>query len=185
MKRIVLIIIFGIAVSLFANAQTTVDFHEMPLAAAPLPMPDNYPSGAGLYWANFSYVTPGIWNGAGSGFWVDPATRHNTVAFFGGTQCSFAYTCHASIKLIGANATATFSPITVVASSGWVANKVTVIGYNNSTFVGQVVWNLTTTPQVFSFPSAWNVTQLVFVPEVSPAHAVPVGSMVMYNFVFM
>ena len=150
-------------------------------------MPDNYPVEAGLYWDNFYYVTPGMWKGEGRGFLVDPMTRHNSVAFIGGTQCSLAYTCHGSIKLqMVPNATATFTPISMSLSAGWMPNNVTVIGYSHSKFVGRLTWKLTITAHTYTFPHAWNdVTQLVFIPEVNAGHAMPVGSMVIYSFVLM
>ena len=188
MKRIVLIISFVALVALFASAQVYIDFHQMPIARTPSPMPDNYPAEAGLYWDNFYYVTPGIWSGEGRGFWVDPATQHNSVAFIGGPLCNLATPCYGSIKLpVGPNATASFTPISMSLTAGWATNRVIVTAYNNSRFVGRVVWNLTTTPHTFSFPATWNVTQLVFIPEVVRYSSVypKAGSMVVYSFVLM
>ncbi len=185
MKQIVLLISFVVAVALCASAQTYINFHEMPTAWNPSLMPDNY---YGMTWDNLYYVTPGIWSGEGAGFWVDPTTQHNIVAFTGGPLCNLPAACYGSIKLLVApNATATFTPMTMQVSAGWVTNNVIVTAYNNSEFVGRLLWRLTTTPQTFSFPATWNVTQLVFTPDVGTSHSVyPTdGSMVMYNFYFL
>ena len=188
MKRIVLIISFVVVVALCASAQTYIDFHQMPMARTPSPMPDSYPPEAGLYWDNFYYVTPGLWSGQGRGFWVDPATRHNSVAFIGGPLCNPVNPCYGSIKLqVGPNVRATFTPVSMSLTAGWAPNSVIVTAYNQSQFVGRLVWRLTTTPHTFSFPATWNVTQLVFTPEFIPFTSVypKPGSMVIYSFVLM
>lgn len=190
MKRIVLLIIFVAALALCANAQTLINFHEMPIASTPTPMPDFYPNGMYLDWNNFYYVSPGIWSGEGAGFWVDPSTRHNIVAFVGGPLCNLAIPCSGSIKLNSPAANAvngTFTPGAISVSAGWAPGTVTVLAYNNSTFVGTLTWTLTTTPQTFAFPAAWKVTQLVFTPSFINANTVnPLnGSMVIYSFSVM
>ena len=190
MKRIVLLISFIVAVALCSGAQTLIDFHQMPIAGTPTVMPDYFPEGMNLYWDNFLYVTPGIWSGAGAGFWVDPSTRHNTVAFFGGPLCTLAVPCSASIKLnpiVLAPLNKTFTPVNITLSAGWYANNVTVLAYNNGKFVGSLRWALTTTPQAFTFPAAWTVTQLVFTPDVINANSVNpnAGSVVIYTFTLM
>ena len=190
MKRIVLLISFLAFLGLCASAQTYIDFHQMPLAATPTLMPDFYPEEMSLYWDNFYYVTPGLWSAEGRGFWVDPATKHNTVAFIGGPLCTLAVPCNGSIKMsqIMMNpVNKTFAPISMSISAGWMPNKVIVTAYNNSKFVGRLVWQLTTKPQTFSFPAAWNITQLVFTPEFTPSNSVnpKAGSMVVYSFVLM
>lgn len=189
MKRIVLLVTFLVVMALCASAQTYIDFHQLPPAGAPTLMPDYYPEGANLYWDNFYYVTPGLWTDAGPGFWVDPATHHNTVAFMGGPLCSLALPCTGSIKLIPrAGALSTFTPVSISMTAGWTTNKVTVRAYNNSKFVGTVTWQLTNKPQAFVFPVTWkNVTQLVFAPDfnLSPVVKGNAGSMVIYSFVLM
>jgi len=188
MKRIVLLISFVAAVALCAGAQTYIDFHDMPIATTPTLMPDLYPSGMNMLWDSFYYVTPGMWSEAGPGFWVDPATQHNSVAFFGGPMCALSVPCSGSIKesqIVMAPRNRTFAPISMSVSAGWAANNVTVMAYNNSKFVGSVVWNLTTQPRTFHFPAAWNVTQLVFTPGFINANTTnpKPGSMVIYTFV--
>ena len=190
MKRIVLVTCFALF-ALCASAQTYIDFHQMPVATAPTPMPDNYPAGFNLYWENFYYVSPGVWHDAGPGFWVDPATRHNSVAFFGGPFCTIAATCNGTIKLQSVGATPTvpgFTPVSISLTSGWVANKLKVTAYNNSQFVGSLVWQLTTEPKTFPFPATWkNVTQLVFTPSSIPPNATnpQAGSVVVYSFILV
>ncbi len=188
MKRIALLIAFIAAMALCASGQTLINFHGMPIAWTPTLMPDNYPENSNLYWDNFYYVTPGIWSGEGAGFWVDPSTEHNTVAFMGGPLCPLTVPCSASIKMNPSHSVyGTFTPMSITISAGWMPNKVMVLAYNNSRFVGRLRWDLTTTPQTFAFPAAWRVTQLVFTPEPIHANTVnpPIGSMVVYDFTLM
>ncbi|HUK73861.1 MAG TPA: hypothetical protein VLV47_00130 [Candidatus Bathyarchaeia archaeon] len=189
MRRIALLISIVAAFALCAGAQTVIDFHDMPFAFAPSPMPDNYPTGMGLYWDNFSYVTPGLWSGEGKGFWVDPSTRPNDVAFAGGPLCNLRVPCTAMIKMIpmvAAPANKTFTPVTITLAAGWQDNKVTVTAYNNGTYVGTLVWQLMTKPTTYTFPAAWKVTQLAFTPEYLGDNAVaPQGSVVIYKFMLM
>jgi hypothetical protein len=191
MKRILLLLSFVAALVLCASAQTYIDFHEMPIAKAPAPMPDLYPEGVNLYWDNFYYVTPGIWKGEGPGFWVDPSTKHNTVALVGGPLCNLAIVCAGSIKMnpaqVGPTAQ-TFTPVSITLTAGWLPNNVIVTAYSNSKFVGSTIWKLTTEPQTFTFPNTWTrVTQLVFTPEFIHTNAIypKAGSMVIYNFILV
>lgn len=192
MKRIVLLFGFILVLALCASAQTYIDFHEMPMAKAPSPVPDAYPTNVNLHWDNFFYVTPGLWKEAGPGFWIDPATYHNTVSFVGGNMCALAATCVGAIKLgpsIGMTPVAkAFTPVSITLSAGWAANTVTILGYNNGKFVGSQLWKLTTTPHTFSFPAAWKVTELVFtpgVPATGPAVFPKSGSVVIYSFILI
>ena len=188
MKKPLLLISVLAALALCASAQTYIDFHQMPIANTPAPMPDNYPAVSGLAWDNFYYVTPGSWKGAGPGFWVDPASHHNTVVFVGGPFCNIPAACFGSIKLQrpGADRPSfpTFTPASISVAAGWLPNNVIVTGYDNSRFVGSVVWSLTTKPQTFAFPATWHVTQIVFTPEFISTDSVPhAGSMVVYSLV--
>jgi len=192
MKRIVMLISFLAVLALCASAQTYINFHEMPIAKAPSPMPDLYPTGANLLWDNFYYVTPGIWSAEGPGFWVDPATLHNTAVFVGGPLCPLAITCSGSIKMnplpVAPTATPSFTPVSMTLSAGWLPNHVIINAFNNGTFVGTITLKLGTTPHPYSFPASWkNVTQLTFTPEFVPNHAVypQAGSMVIYDFILM
>ncbi|MGC2109033.1 MAG: hypothetical protein WA655_05910 [Candidatus Korobacteraceae bacterium] len=190
MKRIVLLISLVAALTLCAGAQTFIDFHEMPIAKTPQTMPDNYPSTVNLYWDNFFYVTPGLWTGEGPGFWVDPATLHNSVAFVGGPMCPLTVPCTSSLKMDAVQPNAkiqTFTPVSMSVSAGWAANNVIITAYNHGYFVGQMTLKLTTTPHTFSFPATWKVTQLAFTPTFIPTNAIypKAGSMVIYSFVLM
>jgi len=188
MKKIVLLFAFAAAVALCAGAQTYIDFHQMPLVKTPTLMPDYYPDGTNLYWDHFFYVTPGLWIGAGPGFWVDPAVQHNTTVFVGGRFCDAAATCVGVIKMPqNRSVPSTFTPVSIQMSAGWVPNKVTITGYNKGTFVGSTTIKLTTKPQIFILPVAWKpVTELVFAPEpvltntLRPENA---GSVVLYSVV--
>lgn len=174
-----------------ASAQTYIDFHQLPMANAPSPVPDYYPVGVNLNWDNFYYVTPGLWKDAGPGFWVDPATHHNTVAFIGGPLCALSTPCSGSIKLNHLSATPTIkslTPVSISLAAGWLPNKVIVTAYENSKFVGSTVWELTIEPKTFAFPATWkNVTQLVFTPELNATNAVSpkAGSMVVYSLILL
>ncbi len=191
MKKTFLLVTLVAVLAVSASAQTYIDFHQMPIVNTPAPLPDNYPSGSGLVWDHFYYVTPGLWKDAGPGFWIDPASHHNTVAFVGGTHCYLPAACFGSIKLqqpIGKSlALPAFKPVSVSLSAGWLPNKVTVTGYDNSKVVGTVDWQLTTKPQTFSFPAAWRVTQLVFTSEFIPSSTnhPQAGSMVVYSLILM
>ena len=186
MKRIVLLVGLLAVVALAANAQTLINFQNMHPVAKPLPMPDYYPAGLNLYWDNFSYVTPGMWGGAGPGFWVDPASPHNTVAFVGGPTCGLKVPCFGTIKQgppIGLTMVKkSFTPISVTMSAGWKDNYVTVTGYNNGEFVGTLLWKVTTDRKTFTFPTAWRVSQLTFTPDYLGNNATaPNGSAVIYD----
>ena len=193
MKRVVLLFSFVAIFALCANAQTLINFHEMPIVGTPTPLPDLFPGNINLQWDGFYYVTPGLWQGAGAGFWVDPSQRHNTVAFIGGPLCPLSTPCSGSIKMnsiLLRPQNFSFRPVSMTASAGWATNKVTVLAYNSGNFVGSVVWNLTTTPQTFNFPATWRVTQLVFTPgvvnskELNPVNSGN-GSLVIYTFLVM
>ena len=190
MKRIVLLISFLAVAALCASAQTYVDFRSMPIMSTPSLMPSYYPEQDGLAWDNFYYVTPGLWRGAGAGFWLDPATQHNTVAFIGGPLCTLPVPCTGVVKLAFAPmlpVVRTFAPISITASAGWLPNRVVVTAYNNGKFVGTLFWELTTKPQTFTFPAAWNVTQLAFAPDTIQSNTIypNAGSMVVYSFIYM
>ncbi|HEY1731548.1 MAG TPA: hypothetical protein VGG15_07355 [Terriglobales bacterium] len=190
MKRTVLLVSFLVVIALSAHAQTFIQFGGMHWVSIPTQMPDNYPPGTNLSWDNFLYVTPGLWNGAGPGFWVDPATPHNIVAFTGGPYCNIAASCGGSIKLMPSAETSTgrgFQPISMSLPAGWQQNGVIVTAYNNSKFLGSTEWQVTTKPTLFKFPVAWpNVTQLVFTPRFNTSSTKPpAGSMVIYSFLLV
>ena len=189
MKRIVLLISFVAALALCASAQTYIDFHDMPMAMTPTPMPSLYPSGVSLYWDNFFYVAPGTWDKAGPGFWVGPTP--NDVVFVGGLMCPLTVPCSGMIRMnpapVGPTAQ-TFTPVSMTLSAGWLANHVIITATNNGKLVGTITLKIGTTPHPYSFPASWkNVTELTFTPEFIPNHAVypQAGSMVIYNFILM
>lgn len=196
MKRIVLLVSFLAVVALCAQAQTYINFSEMPqLVKSPTPMPDYYPSGTNLVWDNFLYVTPGVpssntgWTGGGPGFLVDPVAGHNVVAFFGGPYCNVAASCSGVIKMVPGPVSTTgkgFQPISISATAGWQNNTVVITAYNNSKFLGSFEKQLTATPLLFKFPVAWtNVTKLVFTPKFNLTTTNTARSMVIYSFVLV
>jgi len=187
MKRNLLVLGFVVALALNAGAQTYIDFSGMPFASVPTPMANHPAAVSNLFWDNFLYVTPGMWHGAGPGFWVDPTTQHNTVLFIGGPWQSVA---QGSIvmRVQQPPNVSTFQPVSITLSSGWIPNGVVVTAYANSRLVGTLTWNLTTTPAIHQFPATWtNITQLVFTADPSVANAVhpQPGSMVIYNFLLI
>lgn len=190
MKRIVLLVSFVVALALCAGAQQiTVDFHDMNLVKAPMPMPSAYPPGAHLNWENFYYVTPSLWPKAGPGFRNIDSTSVNTVAFTGGSAlCPTAATCAAKIKLVPGMipVAQTFTPQRFILSAGWANNIVTIVGYNGGKFVGSKIVKLTTTPLAYTFDTPWKVTELVFIPGIVPGPSITpqAGSMVIYEFKF-
>lgn len=187
MKKTLCVLSFVVAMVLCVSAQTYIDFSYMPIAKVPTPMPTT-PDQFNMAWDNFLYVTPGIWTGAGAGFWVDPSTKHNTVAFIGGPYQSVAQgSVTFQLPTVAPNVR-TFQPISVTLTAGWTPNPVLVTAYCNSRLVGTVTWNLTTTPTIFKFPAEWtNITQLVFTAEPMMANSVypQPGSAVMYNFLLV
>lgn len=185
MKRIVLLFAFLATVALCAGAQTYIDFHEMPFATTPSPMPDYY---QGLVWANFSYVSPGYWAAEGPGFMPDPSLQHNTAIFVGGPSCPAAATCAGSIKVESRMATAkvwTFTPKTIEMCAGWKPNTVTINAYNNAKFLGSWTKKLGTMREKIAFPAIFHdVTQLIIVPGLVPSNTVNpqnAGSVVIYG----
>ena len=186
-----LLLAMVMASAVTASAQTFIDFRQLPMTESPSPMPDYFPASTNLVWDNFYYVTPGLWKDAGPGFWVDPATQHNTVAFIGGPLCALTVPCSGSIKTPQPPArdmVQPFTPISITVAAGWIPNKVMVTAYDSSNVVGSTVWDLTTQPKTFPFPATWSkVTQLVFTPEFAPTSAVypKAGSMVVYSLVIV
>jgi len=179
MRKIGLLVCIVAVLALCASGQTLITFSNMPSTNHPLRMPDNYPGASFMNWDNFYFVSPQLWSGSGPGFEMGPDVR---VAFVGGPLCSLQPSaCFGSIKVVLApNATASFQPLQISLAAGWVPNSVVVHAYNQSGLVGSVVWKLTTSAQVFTFPPEWtNVTQVMFYP--SPAYR-QAGSMVAYTF---
>ena len=179
MKRIVLLVSLVAALSLCVTAQTLINFNGMPKANIPNLMPFY----AGMSWENFYYVTPGLWNGEGPGFVVGPNV--NDVVFTGGPMCHATAACGAKFTMspiMSIMRVPTFTPVSILLSAGWHDNYVTVRGYNNGKFVGELRLKATTTPKVFPFPSTWRVTELVFTPQFfGNAAAIPWGSAVIYS----
>lgn len=190
MKRSVLLISF-LAVAALCVAQTPMymDFHDMGFAKTPIAMAGQYPGGHNLYWDNFLHVTPGLWAAAGPGFYVEAVGTHANVLFLGGPPQAIAV---GSIEMSPGISTTPrvplFQPISMTLSAGWTPNRVLVTAYLQTNAISNVVWNLTTKPQIFKFPPEWrNVTKLVFTPDPSLKTAVhpTTGSMVIYNFVLV
>ncbi len=131
-----------------ATAQTQqINFADLPLLAAPTPMPLGY---GGMNWANFWYVDPALWPGAGPGY--QNLLTHKDVAFIGGQFCGqVSLGCYGVINFLGSS----FVPVGAVMAAGFQANRITVLAYNNGNFVGSVSYNLTITPQVVKFPTSW------------------------------
>lgn len=181
MKRIGLLVCVITAMALCASGQTLITFSDMPSVNQPSPMPQDYPTDTYLNWENFYYVSPMQWSESGPGFFRGPDVR---VAFIGGPMC---YTqpsvCHGSLRIPispGKSLDFPFQPLKIWLSAGWFPNKVMVLAYNHSQYLGSVVWPLGITAQEFDFPATWTmVTELTFIPIPSGGQ---VGSMVAYAF---
>jgi len=149
-----------------ASAQQQLNFASLPLVNTPAPMPNGFGQ---LDWANFFYVNPYGWPGAGPGYKLGP--QGEDVAFIGGEFCRLSNTCYgilsdaAGFELISANVAGGFSPA-----------EVSAIAYKNGVYVGTANFVVGTAMQQLTFPSSWGV-----VTEVSLQVTGATGDLVVYN----
>jgi hypothetical protein len=138
-----------------ASAQEQINFADLPLIAAPAPLPGGY---AGLNWGNFFYVDPTLDRDAGPGF-LNLLT-HRDVALIGGEFCAPVQSgCYGVISSVGGRTA--FQATGAIMAAGYQANVITVTAYNNGTYKGQVRFALSTVAQSVGFPSSWGpVTEL-------------------------
>jgi hypothetical protein len=157
MKRSISIICLTaclLAVAIGAAGQThQINFSDLPLIAAPAPVPGGY---GGMSWGNFWYVNPASWGDAGPGY-MNFLTQRDVV-FIGGQFCGpLRVGCFGVLNFLGT----TFQPVSAIMAAGYRANRITVRAYNNGSFVGSFNYGLTTTPQLVNFPSSWgNITEI-------------------------
>ncbi len=131
-----------------AGAQQTLNFANLPLVNSPSPMPNGYGQ---LDWANFFYVNPYGWSGAGPGYQLGP--QGEDVAFIGGEYCRLSgNTCFGVLSdpegfvLVSADAAGGFGPAAITATA-----------YNNGRYVGTANYFVTTQMRTLTFPSSWGV----------------------------
>ena len=154
MKKLVLWF-FMLTLAASASAQQTINWVDLPDVAASTPLPTGYHS---LNWAGVSYVDPSNASGLGPGFQHYASIAGADVAFgpgiCGSAGCYSSITSPSggSLQLVSANIT-----------SGSSSESVTVLAYNNGTYVGSQAYSLSTDVQTLTFPSGWsNVTEVVF-----------------------
>lgn len=138
-----------------AQAQQQINFTDLPLVAAPTPMPLGYQS---LNWANMFFVDPDLYAGRGLGY--QNLLTHRDVAFVGGQACfPMQSGCYGIISVPG-------GPIDIqvtsaVMSAGFENNFATFNAYHNGTFKGTMTVKLYTVPSLVRFPASWGaITEL-------------------------
>ena len=155
MKKIFVVVACLMALAVGATAQQQINFSDLPLIATPAPIPAGY---ADLNWSNFWYVDPSQYGAGGPGY-QNPFT-HRDVAFVGGQFCGPVQPgCYGVITSLGG--ALRFFPSSAVMAAGYHTNQVTVLAYNQGTFVGSATYRLTTAPRIVGFPSSWGaVTEM-------------------------
>lgn len=170
MSRLNLVICLSICfvfLAFGAQAQDQINFSNLPLVDTPSPMPAGY---GRLNWANFFYVNPYAWSGAGPGFHLQSSSAD--VAFVGGEFCGLSgYTCTGSINFVTA-----FQLLTAQVAGGYGPTAVTVRAYRHGTFVGTQRYVVTPQVQNMNFPLSWGaITEVIFEVTGEP------GSLVIYD----
>jgi hypothetical protein len=149
MKKTLVLLVSLLALAIGATAQQQINFSDLPLVASPSPMPLGYGS---LNWSNFWYVDPSEYAGAGPGY-NNLLTRRD-VAFIGGQHCApVGPACFGTITSQGSRTA--FQAISAIMAAGYQGNRVTVLAYNNGSFVGSFSFSLGTVAQAISFPATW------------------------------
>ena len=147
-------LVFLLTLTAYAGAQQTINFADLPDATSATPLPSGYHS---LTWGGVSYVDPFKATGMGPGFQHAGSIAGTDVAFgpgiCGGAGCYSTLTAASghSFQMVSANVAAGFS-----------SGTLTVLAYNNGTYVGSQAYPLTTDVQTLTFPSGWgSVTEVV------------------------
>jgi len=149
MKNTLVLLACMAAMAIGATAQEQINFSDLPLVGKPAPVPAGY---GDLNWSNFWYVDPSQYGGGGPGY-QNPFT-HRDVAFIGGQFCGqVRQGCYGVVTAWGG--IGRFFPLSTIMAAGYQANQVTVLAYNNGTFVGSATYGLTTAPRIIGFPSNW------------------------------
>ena len=170
MTRTTLTICLGVCIlglAFTAQAQDQINFSQLPFVSTPSPMPAGY---GRLNWANFFYVNPYAWSGAGPGYLLQ--NNSADVAFVGGEFCQLSgYACSGSL-----NSPTGFELLTAQVAGGYGTTQVTVTAYKKGAFVGTAKYEVTPQVQNMNFPPSWGaVTEVMFQVTGEP------GSLVIYN----
>src|SRR5271169_1053763 len=162
MKKILVLFACVLALALGVSAQENLNFADLPLVSSPTLMPNGYGQ---LNWDNIYYVNPAQWSGAGPGYKDGPIggiLRPQDVAFVGNKVCRLLQeACFGTISSPGGPTS--FQAISAVVAGGFGPTNITVLAYNNGSYVGSQFYSLTTQMQPLNFPSTWgSITQLTF-----------------------
>ena len=164
-KKLVLCF-FLLTLAVYAGAQQTINFADLPDVATPTPLPTGYHS---LTWAGVWYVDPFKATGMGPGFQHSGSIAGTDVAFGPGVCGSSG--CYSSITSASGHH---FQLVSANVAAGYTSGTLTVLAYANGTYVGSQAYPLTTEVQTLTFPQGWgNVTEIVFQ-----------GSTLQWSFVF-
>jgi len=146
---------FLLTLAASASAQQTINWVDLPAVATSTPLPTGYHS---LNWAGVSYVDPSKASGLGPGFQHYASIAGADVAF--GPGVCGASGCYSSITSPSGGS---FQLVSANIAAGSSSESVTVLAYNNGTYVGSQSYSLTTDVQTLTFPSGWgNVTEVIF-----------------------
>jgi hypothetical protein len=138
MKKSLILFACVLALALGASAQENLNFADLPLVSSPTLMPNGYGQ---LDWSNIYYVNPDQWAGAGSGFKDGPiggTSRPQDVAFVGGKTCrALQEACFGTITSPGSSPGLPigFQAIGATVAGGFGPTNITVLAYNNGTYV--------------------------------------------------
>jgi hypothetical protein len=156
MKTLTLVVMLSLC--LFAltpalSAQETLNFSNLPLLKSPSPVPAGY---GRLDWANFFYVDPYGWSGAGLGYKL--GAEDEDVVFVGGAFCRLSgYACFGTLSNPRG-----FVLLSATVAGGFGPTPITVTAYNNGRYLGSANYLVTTEMRTLNFPTAWGVaTQIV------------------------
>ena len=143
-----------LVLAVYAGAQQTINFADLPDVATATPLATGYHS---LNWAGVSYVDPFKATGMGPGFQHAGSIAGTDVAFGPGI-CGGAG-CYSSINSASGDY---FQLVSATVAAGYSSGTLTVLAYNNGTYIGSQTYSLTTDVQTLTFPQQWgNVTEVV------------------------
>jgi hypothetical protein len=145
---------FMLTLAVYAGAQQTVNFSDLPDVSTATPLPTGYHS---LNWSGVLYVNPLKTTGVGMGF-LHTSNIAGTDVGFGPGVCGSSG-CYSSIS---AKQGANFQLVSATVSAGHSSGTLIVTAYNSGSYVGAQTYSLTTDTQTLSFPQQWgNVTEVV------------------------
>lgn len=150
-----------------ASAQQTLNFSTLPLISSPTPVPNGFDQ---FDWANFFYVNPYGWSGAGPGYRLGPLGQD--VAFIGGQFCRISgNTCFGTI-----NSSRGFSLVSAQVAGGYSSAAITVTAYNNGVYVGAQNYFVGTQMTTLKFPASWGIITQVTIQVTGQT-----GDLVLYS----